>query len=91
MGRQDRPGSQESRYGDVAATYTGDPGTGYGATYEGGIYALGAGVAVVKGDRVIRVTVYQWPDVTPQERLDAAAKIAADADKNLTAYDQSHS
>jgi hypothetical protein len=75
-------------YGEHAATYTDDPGYGYGLTYEGGIYALGAGVNVLKGDRVIRVVVYEWPDATPDQRLEAAVKIARDADENLTAYDK---
>jgi hypothetical protein len=83
--------AKEAKYGDPAATYTDDPGFGYGFTYDSGIWALGAGVNVVKGDRVIRVVVYQWPDATPEQRLEAAQKIANDADANLTAYDRSHS
>ncbi len=85
-----RAEAKDITYGDPVATYTDDPGTGYGVTYENGIYALGAGVNVVKGDRVIRVTIYQWPDATPEQRLEAAEKIAADADANLTAYDKAH-
>lgn len=80
--------AKDAKYGDPAATYTDDPGAGYGFTYESGIWALGAGVNVVKGDRLIRVVVYQWPDATPEQRLEAAEKIARDADANLTAYDK---
>lgn len=86
-----RAEAKDVTYGDPVATYTDDPGVGYGITYEDGIFALGAGVNVLKGDRVIRVTVYQWPDVTPERRLEAAVKIARDADANLTAYDREHS
>lgn len=82
--------AKTAKYGEPATTYTDDPGFGYGFTYESGIWALGAGVNVIKGDRVIRVTVYQWPDVTPEQRIEAAEKIARDADANLTAYDAQH-
>jgi len=85
-----RAEAEDPSYGDPAATYTGDRGTGYGVTYDSGIYALGAGVNLLKDDRVIRVTVYQWPDATPGQRLEAARKIAIDADANLTAYDTAH-
>lgn len=77
---------QDVKYGTIAAKYDGDPGDGYGMTYQDGIWALGASVNVVRDRRIIRVTVYQWADATDQERLDAAKRIAADADQNLTTF-----
>ena len=71
--------------------YTNDPGFGYACEYEQGIYAAGASVNVLRGDRIIRVTAYQWPDAAPSERLALAEQVARNADKNLTAYDDARS
>ena len=70
--------------------YTSSPGIGYGCTYDSGVFVDGAGVNVVKGDRLIRVTVSHWSDVTPDDRLTLAEQIVTDVDKNVSAYDKSH-
>jgi hypothetical protein len=77
------------RKGDANADcvrYTGDPsdpGEGYGCTYDSGVFADGAGVHVVSGDRLIRLTVYNWLDATSSERLATAEDIARDIDHNV--------
>lgn len=66
-------------------TYSGDPGYGYGCTYDRGVFVDGAEVVVIRSDHTIRVTVHHWPDVTPQERLTTAEDIARNIDDNVTA------
>ena len=77
--------AEDLDYGTVAATYDGADGAGYGATYDRGIWVSGASANLVKGDRVVRVTVYRWRDASDEQRLSAARRIADDADANLTA------
>jgi hypothetical protein len=72
------------------ARYTGDPGEGYGCTYDSGVFVDGAGVHVVSGDRLIRVTAYNWPDATSEERLTTVEDIVRDIDANVTAFEQEH-
>lgn len=74
----------------TSTTYTGDPGVGWGRTYDRGAFVDGAGVSVLRGARLIRVTVHHWPGVTPTERLTLAEKIVRDVDENVTVYDQQH-
>ncbi|RYI98701.1 MAG: hypothetical protein EON52_27610 [Actinomycetales bacterium] len=81
-----RAEAEDLGYGTVAKTYDGTDGTGYGATYTRGIWIDGASANLVKGDRVVRVTVYRWRDATDQQRLNAARTIADDADSNLSAF-----
>jgi hypothetical protein len=76
---------------DCTKRYTDDPGYGYGCVHDQGVYVFGASVNVLRGDRLIRVTVYHWTDATPEQRLALAEEIARDMDKNLTAYDREHS
>lgn len=72
----------------VAEKYTGDPGDGYGSTYDQGVDVDGASVYVVRGDRLVRATVSHWTDATPQERLALAEKMVVDLDRNVTAHDR---
>ncbi len=66
-------------------TYAGNPGYGYGCTYDSGVFVDGAEVVIIRNDHTIRVTVHHWPDVTPQERLTTAEDIARSIDANVTA------
>lgn len=68
--------------------YDGDPGDGYGCTHDTGTFAHGASVNVMSGDRLFRVTVYNWPDASPEERRAAAEDIVRDIDANVTAYER---
>lgn len=70
--------------------YTGDLGHGYGVTYDAGSLRDGASVYVVRGQRMIRVTLHHWADATPDERLALAEEMVRDIDKNVTAYDAEH-
>ncbi|WP_460844452.1 hypothetical protein [Nocardioides ultimimeridianus] len=79
--------TEEKDAGKACTSYTGDPGDGYGCTYDSGVRVDGAGVNVLRGDRLIRVTIMQWVDATPAQRLALAEDIARDVDKNVTAYD----
>lgn len=80
----EREAKAESGYGDLAKRYTGNPGMGYGLTYESGIYAQGASVYVIQGDLIIRATVYNWIDASPEERLALAEDVARDMRKNFS-------
>lgn len=79
--------TEEKDAGKACTSYTGDPGDGYGCTYDSGVWVDGARVNVLRGDRLIRVTVMQWVDATPAQRLALAEDIARDVDANVTAYD----
>lgn len=72
----------------VSRTYDGDPGVGYGSTYDSGVYVDGASVYVVRDDRLIRATVYHWASATPEERLALAEKMVLDLDRNVTEHDR---
>lgn len=69
-------------------TYTDDPGYGYACDYTKGMYNPGSSVDVLRGDRIVRVTIYKWSGSTHAERVEIAEKMVADADANLTAYDK---
>lgn len=64
--------------------YESDPGFGYGCTYEKGLWRFGAAVHVLTDDHLIRATVYNWPDATPEERLALAEDVARDMEKNYS-------
>ncbi|MGH3447764.1 MAG: hypothetical protein ACRDP4_09095, partial [Nocardioidaceae bacterium] len=87
---RDQPDREAQDEPDCTEHYTDNPGYGYGCTYDKGVLVYGASVNVIRGDRLIRVTVHHWRDATPQQRLALAEDIARDMDKNLTAYDEQH-
>lgn len=74
-----------SLYGTLAQEYSGDPGTGYGLTYDSGTFVAGAAVHVLKGDHLVRATVYNWADATPEERLSLAEDVARSMEANFAA------
>ncbi|HWU20879.1 MAG TPA: hypothetical protein VN088_05105 [Nocardioides sp.] len=79
--------TEEKDATDICRSYTGNPGDGYGCTYDSGTLVDGAGVNVLRGDRLIRITIMQWVRATPPQRLALAEEIARNVDANVTAYD----
>lgn len=75
-------------YGDCTRRYDGEPGHGYGCTYDSRVFAAGAGVHVIRDGRLIRVTVHHWPDASPQDRLALAEEIADDLHRNVSAREE---
>lgn len=77
----------EAASGPDRLAYTGDPGVGYGRLYSSRhVFAFGAGVHVLRGHRLIRVTVHHWPEASAGERLHLAEEIVRDVDTNVTAH-----
>ena len=75
----------QNTYGECVTKYEGDPGDGYGCTYDTGIFRAGAAVHVLKDNHLIRATVYNWPEATPEMRLALAEDVARDLEKNYNA------
>ncbi|MFI5429961.1 hypothetical protein [Aeromicrobium sp. UC242_57] len=80
---------QEAAKAGCELQYTDDPGYGYACDYTTGMYNPGSSVDVLRGDRIIRVVIYKWSGSTHEQRVKIAEEIVRDADKNLTAFDNS--
>lgn len=73
---------RDATYG-TCHTYDADPGYGYGCVYDSGTWISGAGVNVIRSERLLRVVVHHWDKATAKQRLQLAEDISRNVDHNV--------
>lgn len=82
-----RSEQRDATYG-TCHTYDGDPGYGYGCVYDSGTWIFGAGVNVIRSERLLRVVVHHWDQATVEQRMKLAEDITRNVDHNVEVFDQ---
>lgn len=78
-----RSEQRDATYG-TCHTYHGDPGYGYGCIYDSGTWVSGAGVNVIRSERLLRVVVHHWDEATAKQRIKLAEDITRNIDHNVS-------
>jgi|GEM_PF-3956893 len=73
---------RDATYG-TCHTYDADPGYGYGCVYDSGTWIFGAGVNVIRSERLLCVVVHDWDKATAKQRLQLAEDISRNVDHNV--------